>query len=314
MTKTLCGVDVSSQVLDAKVWPGGAQLQVKATAQGIAELAAWCRDRGVELAVLEATGGYERLAFRLLWAHGVPAAVVNPRQVRRFAEAMGYLEKTDRIDAGVIAGYAAAKGVEPQPPPPQAQDRLAALVTRLGQLTALKVAQENQRRLVADPDVQACFREVLRVVTGQIHRFETEIAELLQADPLWRELDRTFRQTKGVADRTVARLMAEMPEIGTLTGKEIAKLAGLAPLAKDSGKHNGRRRIRGGRAGVRGLLYVIAGIVARYEPDYAAFRQKLLDAGKPRKLVRIALARKLLVRLNAKARDVRTSLTSHAAA
>jgi transposase len=306
--KTFCGVDVSSQALDAKVWPGGAELQVENTPQGVAELATWCKVQGVELAVMEATGGYERQAFRLLWAHGVAAAVVNPRHVRRFAEAMGVLEKTDRLDAGVIGRYAAAKGVEPEAPPPAGQERLAALVTRLGQLTALKVAQENQRRLVEDATVQACFAEILGVVKGQIRRFETEIAELLQADPLWRELDRTFRQTKGVADRSVARLMAEMPEIGTLTGKEVAKLAGLAPLANDSGKHAGRRRVRGGRTAIRGLLYVVAGVVARHEPDYIAFRQKLLDAGKARKVVRIALARKLLVRLNAQARDVRANL------
>lgn len=297
-----------SQVLDAKVWPNGPELQVKNTPQGVAELAAWCLGHGVELAVMEATGGYERLAFRLLWANGVAAAVVNPRQVRRFAEAMGVLEKTDRLDAGVIGWYAHAKGVEPETPPPAEQERLAALVTRLGQLTALKVSQENQRRLVEDEGVQASFTEVLRVVSGQIRRFETEIAQLLQTDPLWRELDRTFRPTKGVADRSVARLMAEMPEIGTLTGKEVAKLAGLAPLANDSGKHAGRRRVRGGRTAIRGLLYIVAGVVARHEPDYIAFRQKLLDAGKPRKVVRIALARKLLVRLNAQARDARAAL------
>jgi transposase len=114
VTKTLCGVDVSSQVLDAKVWPQGPELQVANTPQGVAELSAWCLRHGVELAVMEATGGYERTAFRLLWAHGVAAAVVNPRQVRRFAEAMGVLEKTDRLDAGVIGWYAHAKGVQPE--------------------------------------------------------------------------------------------------------------------------------------------------------------------------------------------------------
>jgi transposase len=301
-------VDVSSQVLDAKVWPGGSELQVKNTPRGVAELAAWCQGQGVGLAVMEATGGYERQAFQLLWAAGVAAAVVNPRQVRRFAEAMGRLEKTDRIDAELIARYALARGVRPSPPPPASQARLAALVTRLGQLTALRVGQANQRRLVTDPAVQASFEELLRTVNAQIRAFETEIADLLQADPLWRELDRTFRQTKGVADRTVARLMAEMPEIGTLTGKECGKLAGLAPLAKDSGQHKGRRSTRGGRAGVRSLLYVIASVVARHEPDYIAFRQRLLDAGKPRKVARIAVARKLLVRLNAQARDARAAL------
>ena len=308
MTKTLCGVDVSSQVLDAKVWPNGPELRVKATPEGIAELAAWCRAHGVELAVMEASGGYERAAWRLLWAHGVPAARVNPRQVRRFAEAMGYLEKTDRIDAGVIAGYAHAKGVEPEALPPAAQEALSAAVTRLSQLTTLKVSQENQRRLVEDAFVLASFDAVLGPIKAEIRKLEVRIAELLDADPLWRELDRVFRQTKGVADRATARLMAELPEIGTLTGKEIAKLAGLAPLANDSGKRSGRRSVRGGRAGVRSLLYVIAGVAARHEPDYAAFRQTLIDAGKPKKVARIAVARKLLVRLNAKARDVRLAL------
>jgi transposase len=310
----LCGVDVSSQVLDAKVWPGGAELQVKNTPKGVAELAAWCRGHGVELAVLEATGGYERQPFRLLWAGGVAAAVVNPRHVRRFAEAMGVLEKTDRLDAGVIAWYAGAKGVGPETPPPAEQEQLAAAVTRLSQLTALRVSQENQRRLVDDAFVLASFEAILKLLKAEIRGLEAHIADLLHADPLWRELDRTFRQTKGVADRSVARLMAEMPEIGTLTGKEVAKLAGLAPLATDSGKHSGRRRVRGGRAGIRGLLYIVAGVVARYEPDYIAFRQKLLDAGKPRKLVRIALARKLLVRLNAQARDARLAFSTQLAA
>ena len=307
---TLCGVDVSSQVLDAMIWPGGAKLQVRRTVEGIGQLRLFCEAHGVTLVVMEATGGYERLAFSLLSAQGVACAVVNPRQVRRFAEAMGFLEKTDRIDAEVIARYGQAKGVSAQVPPPAVQERLSALVTRLGQLTALKVSQENQRRLVDEPDVLASFEAVLATLKVQIRRFEDQIAQLLKDDPLWRELDQAFRQIKGVSDRTVARLLAEMPEIGTLTGKEGGKLAGLAPLAKDSGKHSGRRSVRGGRAGVRSILYVVASVVARHEPDFIAFRQRLLDAGKPRKVARIAVARKLLVRLNAKARDVRNNITN----
>jgi transposase len=287
---------------------------VERTPEGVEQLAVFCREHAVELVVMEATGGLERLAFRLLWAQGVACAVVNPRQVRRFAEAMGYLEKTDRIDAGVIAWYAQTKGVAPQAPPSQDQEQLAALVTRLGQLTALRVSQVNQRRLVEEPAVLASFDEILRLLKTQIGTLEAAIAQLLQLDPLWRELDGAFRQIKGVADRTVARILAEMPEIGTLTGKECGKLAGLAPLAQDSGKHTGRRAVRGGRTGVRSILYVVAGVAARHEPDFIAFRQRLLDAGKPRKVVRIALARKLLVRLNAKARDIRKAIDMPAAA
>jgi transposase len=271
-------------------------------------LAEFCREHGVELVVLEATGGYEQLAFGLLWAQGVPCALVNPRAVRRFAEAMGLLEKTDRIDAGVIAWYAEAKRIVAQEPASPAQRQLRALSDRLRQLTKLAVMQANQRRLVEDQAVQAMFDELLGTIRRQCRELELKIAALIESDPLWRRRDEVFRQIKGVADRTVARLMAEMPEIGTLSGKAIGKLAGLAPLANDSGKRQGRRSIRGGREGVRSILFVVAEIVRRHDPDFAAFHRRLKDAGKKPKVVRTALARKLLVRLNAKARDVRSAL------
>ena len=285
-------------------------LQVRRTPQGIAELERFCAGHGVDLVVMEATGGYEKLPFSLLWAAGMACAIVNPRQVRRFAEAMGFLEKTDLIDAGVIADYARVKDLVGQEPASQSQERLRALVARLGQLTQLKVSQGNQRRLLKDPDAKASIDELLALIRRQTKAFEVQIAALLDTDPLWRALDLTFREIKGVADRTVAQVMAQMPEIGTYSNKAIAKLAGLAPIARDSGKRNGRRSIRGGRSQVRSILVVVASVVARHEPDFIAFRQKLLDAGKPKMAVRVAVARKLLVRLNAKARDVRAELAS----
>jgi transposase len=165
---------------------------------------------------------------------------------------------------------------------------------------------------VEEPDVLASIDRVLILLAGEIRRFEAAIADLIGTDPLWTALDAAFRAIKGVADRTVARLLAAMPEIGTLTNKAAAKLAGLAPIAKDSGKRSGRRPVRGGRSHVRSILFVVAEIVRRHDPDFAAFHARLLEAGKPRKLVRVALARKLLVRLNAKARDARRQL-AHAA-
>ena len=308
MTKKICGVDVSSEWLDARLGPQGQCLRVENSAEGVSALAAFCRDHGVELVVLEATGGYERLAFGLLWAQGLPCALANPRSVRRFAQSMGLLEKTDRIDAGVIAWYAEAKRLVAQEPASAAQRQLRALSDRLRQLTELAVAQSNQRRLVEDQSVQAMFDELLGTIRRQSRALEQQIAALIQADPLWARLAEAFREIKGVAGRTVARLMAEMPEIGTLSGKAIGKLAGLAPLANDSGKRQGRRSIRGGREGVRSILFVVAEIVRRHDPDFAAFHRRLKDAGKKPKVVRTALARKLLVRLNAKARDVRSAL------
>jgi transposase len=308
VTQIICGVDVSSTTLDARIGPDGPSIQVKRTHQGVAELAAFCRLHGAGLAVMEATGGYEKLPFNLLWAAGIPCALANPRAVRRFAEAMGILEKSDRIDTGVIARFAAVKKLAPQPPLPPGQQRLRALSDRLRQITQSIVAQTNQRRLIDDPMVLASIDEVIALLRRQARAFEAAIVDLLDSEPLWQALNAACRSIKGVALRTIARLMAELPEIGTLSGKAIAKLAGLAPLARDSGKHSGNRHVRGGRAGVRSILFIVASIVRRFNRDFADFSKKLLDAGKPRKVIRIALARKLLVRLNAKARDVRQAM------
>lgn len=308
MTRIICGVDVSSTHLDARIGRDGSAARFSNTPEGIAVLAAFCQAHRVELVALEATGGYERQPFALLWAAGLPAAILNPRSVRRFAEAMGVLEKTDRLDAGLIAWFAAVRRIVPQEPARAAQARLAALVTRLRQLTALRVTQMNQRRLVTEPDVLASIDEMTALATRQIRSLEAQIAALIDSDPLWRRLDRALRALKGVADRTVARLMAEMPEIGTLSGKAAAKLAGLAPIARDSGKVSGKRPVRGGRAGVRSILFVVAEVARRFDPDLAAFHARLRQAGKPKKVIRVALAHKLLVRLNAKARDARREL------
>jgi len=301
-------VDVSSQWLDARIGREGPFERFASTPEGIEALAAFCTAHGVELVAMEATGGYEKRPFALLWARGIAAAIVNPRAVRRFAEAMGLLEKTDRIDAGVIAWYAQTKHIVACAPATPTQQCLQALVTRLRQLTELRTAQLNQRRLLSEGRVLAGFEEMLGLIARQVRALESDIAQLLADDPLWQKLDETFRTIKGVADRTVARLMAEMPEIGTLSNKAAAKLAGLAPLARDSGKSNGKRPIRGGRSGIRSILFVVAEIVRRYDPDFADFHKRLNSAGKPKKVIRIALAHKLLVRLNAKARDARSQL------
>ncbi|MDP4022181.1 IS110 family transposase [Methylobacterium sp. NEAU 140] len=308
MTRILCGVDIGADTLVARLGRDGPEHTCRNTPEGLADLVAFCRTHRVDVVAMEATGGYERLAFGLLWGEGLACALLNPRAVRRFAEGMGVLEKTDRIDAGLIAWYAQVKAVRPTPLASAAQARLTALVTRLRQLTALKVSQSNQARLVTDPDALASFAPILAAVAAQTRRLEALIAEALAADPLWAALEAEFRTIKGVAGRTVALLMAEMPEIGTLSGKAAAKLAGLAPLANDSGRRTGPRPIRAGRASVRGILFVVAEIVRRHEPDFQAFHQRLSQAGKPKKVIRVALAHKLLVRLNAKARDLRAAL------
>ena len=308
MTRIICGVDVASSSLQARIGHTGAAAWFANHAQGLAELTAFCQQHQVELVAMEATGGYEQQAFAQLSAHGLGVAILNPRAVRQFAQSMGRLEKTDRIDAGMIAWYAEVKQSAALCLAPRSQQQLRALVTRLRQLTDMRTAQLNQQRLVTEPVVEATFDAVLGCIASQIRELEQRIATLITADPLWRELNQTFRTIKGVADRTVARLMAEMPEIGTLSHKTISKLAGVAPLACDSGKHQGKRAVRGGRASVRDILFIVASVVGRHEPDFIAFRQRLAERGKPPKVIRIALAHKLLVRLNARAREARQRL------
>jgi transposase len=298
--KTICGVDVSKAKLDVCIEPGHRLASFNNDTAGIAELAAFCREHAVTLMVMEASGGYERRAFVELWEKGISCALTNPRNVRRYAEAMGILEKTDRIDSSVIARFAHAKNLAPTPLPSQAQQRLKALVT-----DDLTVQKQRRASMFDSPEMRSSVDEVIALLKRQSRSLEGEIASMIDDDPLWAKLAETWREVKGVAGRTVARLHAELPEIGLLSNKAIAKLAGLAPIANDSGKRKGKRPTRGGRAGVRSILFLVAATAARYDRSLGEFRDRLLKAGKEKMVIRIALARKLLVRLNAKARDAR---------
>ena len=302
----ICGVDISKAKLDACIEPGAIFASFDNDAAGIAELAAFCRQHQAGLVVMEATGGYERQPFLLLWEAGITCAMTNPRSVRRYAEAMGILEKTDRIDASVIARFAHAKNLQSTPAPTPAQQRLKALVARLRQVTDDRTVQKQRRASLLDnAEMLASIDEVIALLKRQSRKLEGEIASMIDDDPLWEQLAKAWRSVKGVAGRTVARLMADVPEIGIYSNKAVAKLVGLAPLADDSGKRKGKRSIRGGRASVRSILFLVARIAAKYDKSLAAFRDRLLAAGKHKMTVRIALAHKLLVRLNAKARDAR---------
>lgn len=306
--KTICGVDISKARLDACVEPGTLRGSYTNDVAGIAELAAFCRQHPVELVVMEATGGYERRAFMLLSEDGLPCAITNARNVRLYAESMGVPEKTDRIDASMIARFARHKDLQSMPLPSPAQRRLKALVARLRQLTDDLIVQKQRRSgLRDDAEMLASIDEVIALLKRQSRAIEGEIGSMIDDDPLWAHLSQTFRSIKGVADRTVAWLMAELPEIGTYSNKAIAKLVGVAPIADDSGRRRGKRPVRGGRPGVRSIMFLVAAIAARYDEDLGRFRDRLLAAGKEKMVVRIALARKLLVRLNAKARDARAA-------
>lgn len=299
-----CGVDVSKDWLDCFIPPSHFE-RFENSSEGIGRLADFIRIHAASLVVMESSGGLERVPFYLLWEQQIPCAIVNPRSVRDFAKAMGHLEKTDRIDAQVIARYAATKAIQPTPPPSQNQQRLSALSARMRQVVS-DLTVQKQRLHTAHHDVaREGLLEIIALLKRQSKSLSAEIAALIKADPLWAALDATLRSVKGVADRTVATLMAELPELGILPNKAIAKLAGLAPLADDSGKRQGMRRTRGGRASVRSILFLVADIARKYDQSLAAFRQRLIDRGKKKMVIRIALAHKLLVRLNAKARETR---------
>lgn len=306
--KIICGVDISKASLDACIEPGSIRGNFDNDGAGIAALVAFCRKHQAELVVMEATGGYERKAFLLLWAQGLPCAVTNARNVRQYAEAMGVLEKTDRIDASIIARFARAKDLQPTPLPSAAQLRLKALVARLRQVTDdLTVQKQRRSSLLDNAEMLASIDEVIVLLKRQSRTLEGEIGSMIDDDPLWAHLAQAWRSVKGVAGRTVARLMADLPEIGTYSNKAIAKLVGVAPIANDSGKRKGKRPVRGGRSSVRSILFLVAEIASRYDQSLGAFRARLVAAGKEKMVIRIALARKLLVRLNAKARDARAA-------
>ena len=304
--KIICGVDISKASLDACIEPGSIRGNFKNDAAGIAALAAFCRQHRVELVAMEATGSYERRAFQLLSEQGFPCAVTNARQVRLYAESMSVLEKTDMIDASIIARFARDRGLQPTALPSLAQQRLKALVARLRQVTDdLTVQKQRRSSLLDNSEMLASIDEVIALLKRQSRTLEGEIASMIDDDPLWAQLAEAWRSVKGVAGRTVARLMADLPEIGTYSNKAIAKLVGVAPIANDSGKRRGKRPVRGGRSSVRSILFLVAEIASRYDKSLAEFRARLVAAGKEKMVIRIALARKLLVRLNAKARDTR---------
>jgi transposase len=300
----VCGVDISKDWLDSFIAPDHFQ-RFSNDAEGIAALADFVHSHEADLVVMESSGGFERVAFYLLWEGAIPCAIANPRSVRDFAKAMGFLEKTDRIDAQVIAHFAVVKAIQPTPPPSQNQQRLSALAARMRQVVSDLTIQKQRLHSAYDTMAHDGIAELICVLKRQSKTLSQAIASLIDADPLWAALDATLRSVKGVADRTVAILMADLPELGTLSNKAIAKLAGLAPLADDSGKRQGVRRTRGGRASIRSIMFLVADIAAKFDQTLKDFKQRLIDKGKPKMVIRIALAHKLLVRLNAKARETR---------
>jgi transposase len=271
------------------------------TERGWNELIACCHARPMARMVVEATGGYERGVVGALSAARVPVVVVNARQVRDFAKATGQLAKTDAIDAHGLADFAARVQPEIRPVPDAAQEALDAVVLRRRQLIEMLTAERARlRQATGKPryPMRKSLDQHIKYLERELKETDTELGALIEASPVWRVHDQLLQSVPGIG-KTIARtLLAELPELGTLSRRAIANLVGVAPLNADSGRWRGRRRIWGGRAVPRTALYMAALVAARYNPVISAFYQRLLARGKAKKLALIACARKLLVILN----------------
>jgi transposase len=292
------GIDVAQATLEVWVEPAGTGWTVPNDGAGIEELVARLREVAVARVVLEATGGYEYAAAAALSLAGLAVAVVNPRQARDFAKATGRLAKTDRIDAQALALFGAAVRPEPRALPSAAVQELDATVTRRRQVLEMLQAERNRHR-TARGKVARQIQQHVAWLERQLADLNAELKRLIEASPLWRAKENLLRSVPGIGPVTTSTLLAELPELGTLTGRQIAALVGVAPFARDSGTLRGRRMIWGGRAPVRNVLYMATLSAVRWNPPLAATYRRLRDAGKLPKVALIACERKLLVLLNA---------------
>jgi transposase len=292
------GIDVSKAQLDVAERPSGDRTVSPHTEEGITTLVEQLRARRPACVVLEATGGLQVPLASALAVAGIPVAVVNPRQVRDFAKATGQLAKTDAIDAQVLARFAEAVRPTPRSLPDEATQQLGALLTRRRQLIEMLVAEQHRMRMAPRP-IQRQIQAHLTWLKRQLAGLDEDLTHRIHATPLWREQEDLLCSMPGIGPVVSRTLLAELPELGTLTHKQIAALVGVAPLNRDSGTLRGRRRIWGGRAVVRCVLYMSAVVAARHNPVIKAFYQRLRAAGKAPKVALVACMHKMLTMLNA---------------
>jgi transposase len=296
------GIDVAKAQLEFACRPGGETGRVPNEERDIAELVVRCRALTPTLIVCEATGGYEAALVAALATAGLPVVVANPRQVRDFAKATGQLAKTDALDAQVLALFAERVRPEPRVLPDEDGAALDALLTRRRQLVEMLTAERN-RLLIARPAVRRELQHHIRYLERRLREADDDLHTVVKASPLWRVKDDLLQSVPGVGRVVSLTLLAELPELGRLSPKEIAALVGVAPLNRDSGTLRGKRLIDGGRAPVRAGLYMAALVASKCNPAIRTFYQRLRAAGKPTTVALTACMRKLLTILNAIARD-----------
>jgi transposase len=300
---TWIGIDVSKAKLDVAVNPTAEQWQADRTPGGLSALVERVRAFQPERIVLEATGGYEVVVAAALASSQLPVVIVNPRQVRDFARATGQLAKTDRIDAQVLARFAEAIRPDIRPLPDATTRALSALVVRRRQLHEMLTAEQNRLLAAAVQDAPEPLRnqlgEHIDWLRRQIQEVDDDLGRQIRSSPLWREREFLLRSIPGIGPIVSVTLLSQLPELGQLDRKAIAKLVGVAPLNHDSGTFHGKRKVWGGRAAVRAALYMAALVATRYNPPIRLFYQRLLAAGKPKKLALVACMHKLLLQCSA---------------
>lgn len=293
------GIDVAKATLDVATDPPSSVRTFPNEPAGIASLVGDLCPGGVEIVVVEATGGYERTLVASLRDAGIAVAVVNPKRTRAFAESEGTLAKTDRIDAEVLARYGRRMRPEPGSPRSAAVERIDELMTRRRQLVGMRVMEKTRQQQAGDALAARQIKHMLKLLDRQIDEIDEEIRKTIDGDPDLKAKVDIVRSVPGVGDVTARTLLAELGELGEANRREIASLVGVAPHPKDSGQRAGRRSVRGGRAEVRTASYMAALAAMRCNPRIRAFAESLRSKGKPFRVVIVACIRKLLTILNA---------------
>lgn len=297
------GIDVAKDRLDVHLLPSGATFAVARDEAGLEELTQRLRAAAPSLVVLEASGGFEITVAAALAGARIPLAVVNPRQTRDFARALGRLAKTDALDAALLALFAERVRPEPRPLADAESQALAELVARRRQIVDMIAMETNRLRQARGRRVRRSIDGLLAVLRRQLAQLDGDIGDRVRSSPAWRERDELLTSVPGIGDVTSRTLIADLPELGCLDRRRIAALVGVAPINRDSGALRGQRSIAGGRAHVRTVLYMATLSATRWNPVIAAHYRRLLERGRPKKVALVACMRRLLGILNAMLRS-----------
>lgn len=304
MTDKTVGIDVSKAKLDVAILPSGEELSIPNDEGGCRALAAKLKELNPSRIVLEATGGHENLVAGILSAEGLPVVVINARQIRDFAKATGKLAKTDRIDSKVIARFAEAIKPEPRPLKDDQAQALTAIITRRRQIVEMITAEKN-RLAISHEKVKKDIRETIEWLQKRLKDIDKDLSKNVEANSVWKDKIDILQTCKGIGPGNSTMMICSLPELGTLNRREIAALVGVCPYNRDSGTMRGKRAIFGGRATVRAMLYMGTLAAIRYNPVITDFYERLIKAGKLRKVAIVACMRKLLTILNAMLKNMK---------